>query len=152
MAKELPLVSIIIVNFNDKRHLYRCLSSILKSEYPSFEIIVVDNGSTDGSVELVKKLFGNNPRIKLIQNERNLGPAAGRNIGAEVAKGRYLAFLDNDTEVNPKWLKEAVKVMESDLTIGAAQCKLLLMGHRNRFDYAGDYLSPYGFLIQSGNG
>lgn len=146
-----PLVSIVIVNYNGREHLRRCLSSVLNSDYPNFEVILVDNGSTDGSIELVKRLFGNNPHVKLILNEKNLGPSVGRNIGSRIAKGKYLAFLDNDTEVDSLWLKEAIELMEVDPTVGAIQCKLLLMNERDKFDYAGDYLSQYGFLVQRVN-
>lgn len=143
-----PQVSVIIVNYNGKKFLQRCLGSVLSSDYPNFEVILVDNGSTDGSVELIKKLFENDQRVKLILNKRNLGPSLGRNVGSRMAKGEYLAFLDNDTEVNPAWLREAIMLMDADPTIGAVQCKLLLMSDRSKFDYAGDYLSQYGFLIQ----
>jgi len=146
--EELPPISIVIINYNGKGFLQRCISSVLNSDYPDFEVILVDNGSTDGSVELVQELFGNDPYVKLILNERNLGPSIGRNMGARMARGKYLAFLDNDTDVDSLWLKEAIRFMEVDPTVGAIQCKLLLMDERDKFDYAGDYLSQYGFLIQ----
>jgi len=153
MAKELPLVSIVVVNFNDKEHLHRCLTSVMKSEYLSFEIILVDNGSTDGSVDSIKKAMNEQRDLMLsiICNKENIGPAAARNIGAKKSCGEYLAFLDNDTEVDSLWLKEAIELMEVDPTVGAIQCKLLLMNERDRFDYAGDYLSRYGFLVQRVN-
>lgn len=146
-----PLVSVVIVTFNGKEFLQSCLNSVVKSDYPDLEILLIDNGSSDGSVELIKKLFRNYPCIKLICNKKNLGPAAGRNIGVGAARGKYVAFLDDDTEVDPNWLTEAVNVMESDPSIGAAQSKLLLIDQRNKFDYAGDYLSQYGFLVQRVN-
>jgi len=145
------MVSIIIVNCNGKELLNQCLGSVLKSHYSNFEAILVDNGSTDESVGLAKEKYKKNPRFRIIINERNLGPSAGRNRGVESARGKYIAFLDHDTEVDPNWLKEAVGIMESDQTIGGAQCKLLLVDHRNMFDYAGDYLSQYGFLFQRVN-
>jgi hypothetical protein len=110
--------------------------------------MVVDYGSSPETIELVKKLCENDPRIKLIQTGRDLGCAGSYNLGARISKGEYIALLNNDTEVDERWLSELVKVMEGDPTIGAAQSKLLLMSERDRFDYAGDYLSPYGFLIQ----
>lgn len=153
MAKELPLVSIVVVNFNDKEHLHRCLNSVMKSKYPSFEIILVDNGSTDGSIDSIKRVMKEQPDLKLsiICNKENIGPAAARNIGAKKSCGGYLAFLDSDTKVDPFWLNEAIKVMDSDSTIGAIQCKLLLLNSQKRFDYAGDYLSPFGILVQRVN-
>jgi GT2 family glycosyltransferase len=140
-GEEYPSVSVIIVNFNCKEFLRRCLTSLLTTNYPNFEIIVVDNASTDGSIELVGKLFGSYSSIKVVENHENLGHAEGCNIGAKVAKGKYLLFLDNDTEIKTSschsqknersyipenWLLELVKVMESDRSIGIAQAKIVL--------------------------
>lgn len=140
-----PLVSIIIVNHNGIEFVDRCLRSILSSDYPNFEVIFVDNASTDGSLIYVKNTFGNNPRLKFIENSVSVGPAVGRNKGASIARGKYLAFLDNDTRVTATWLSELVKVLEEDNSIGAAQAKLLRMGTRN-YDCAGNYLGSFGFL------
>ena len=87
-----PSVSVIIVNFNGKELLKRCLTSLLTTNYPNFEIVVVDNASTDGSVESVKKSFGSCPYMKIVENRENLGHSEGCNVGARVAKGRYLVF------------------------------------------------------------
>ncbi|PYS36373.1 MAG: hypothetical protein DMF75_01075, partial [Acidobacteria bacterium] len=97
------LVSIIILNYNGREHLEACLSSLQDLEFPKqqLEIIVVDNGSTDGSLGLVKARF---PGVVLAQNETNLGFSKAANIGAERAKGEYLAFLNNDMRVARDWL------------------------------------------------
>ena len=147
-----PSVSIIIVNFNGKELLKRCLTSLLTTNYPNFEIIVVDNASTDGSVESIKKLFGSCPYIKIVENRENSGHAEGCNIGARVAKGRYLVFLDSDTESKAEdWLWELVKVMESDESIGLAQAKVVLAEDKRRLDYVcvaidalGTWAATYG--------
>lgn len=94
-----PSVSSIIVNFNGKELFKSCLKSLLTTNYPNFEIILVDNASTDGSVESIKKLSGSCPYIKIVENGENLGHGEGCNIGARVAKGRYLVFVDSDTEL-----------------------------------------------------
>ncbi len=146
--EKCPLFSVVIVNYNGKEHLQRCISSVLNSDYPNLEVILVDNGSTDGSVKLVDDLFGAEPRFNLILSGKNFGPAKARNLGSERAKGDYLAFLDNDTEVDKLWLKAAFVQMSNQPEVGAIQCKLLLMDERDKFDYAGDYLSQFGFLIQ----
>ncbi len=146
---EYPSVSVIIVNFNGKELLRRCVASILTTNYPSFQIVIVDNASTDGSVELTKKLFGSNPRLKIVENRKNLGHAEGCNVGARVTTGKYLVFLDSDTEMetwsptlkndhshNPKnWLLELVKVMESDKSLGIAQAKIVLAKDNRLLDY-----------------
>jgi GT2 family glycosyltransferase len=147
-----PSVSIIVVNFNGKELLKPCLKSLLTTNYPNFEIIVVDNASTDGSVESIKKLYGSYPYVKIVENRENLGHAEGCNIGARVAKGRYLVFLDSDTELKAEdWLWELVKVMESDESIGLAQAKVVLAKDKRRLDYVctaidalGTWAATYG--------
>src|SRR5256885_16311558 len=96
-------VSIIILNYNGRKHLEACLSSLQDLEFPKqqLEIIVVDNGSTDGSLGLVKARF---PGVVLVQNETNLGFSKAANMGAERARGEYVAFLNNDMRVGKNWL------------------------------------------------
>ncbi len=146
-----PLVSVIIVNRNGIELVKACVRSVLANNYNNFEVIFVDNASNDGSLELVKRIFAEDLRLKIIENPGSLGPAVGRNVGARHAKGEYLAFLDNDTEVDKNWLIEFLKVLEKDKTIGAAQAKLLCMD-TNFYDCAGDYLGPLGFLIERSRG
>jgi len=146
--KNFPLVSVIIVSHNGIDFVEVCLDSVFKSAYPNKEIIFVDNASTDGSKELVKKKYSGRKNFKIIENSGSFGPAAGRNIGAAAAKGKYLAFLDNDTKVSRFWLNELIKVLEKDKTIGSAQSKLLRMMPGRYYDCAGDYLGPLGFLIE----
>lgn len=145
-----PMVSIVIVNFNGRNFLSRCLSSVLKTNYPNFEVIIVDNGSTDGSAELVQRCFQYN-NIRIIRNSRNLGFAEGNNIGARAAKGEYVVFLNNDTEVDAEWLKELVTVMESDEAIAAAQSKLLSFD-RKTIDSTGDFINFLGMGWMRGRG
>jgi GT2 family glycosyltransferase len=140
------LVSIIVVNYNDSGHLHDCLGSIFDSTYPNIEVIVVDNGSTDGSLEEIKKDFSSSEMV-VVSNESNVGPAAARNIGARKSRGELLAFLDSDTIVSPDWLESIIELMTSDSKIAVAQCKLLLK-NSTRYDYAGDYLSQFGILVQ----
>lgn len=125
-----------------------CLRSVIESSYPDFEVIVVDNASTDGSSEYIKRVFGTDPRLRLIENPGSFGPAIGRNQGAELAKGKYLIFLDNDTKVDKACFGELVAVLEGDATVGAAQAKLLQWDNPGFYDCAGDYLGPLGFLIE----
>ena len=97
-------VSIIIPHWNGIDILSECLISLFKTKYDSYEVIVVDNASTDGSQSWVKNTY---PQIKLIENKKNYGYAGGCNLGALEAKGEYLVFLNNDTiQVdNPATLK-----------------------------------------------
>ncbi len=145
------LVSIIIVNFNGEIFLQKCLTSVLKTNYSNIEVIVVDNGSTDGSSELLRS-FSYDSRIKLIMNEKNLGFAQGNNVGIELAAGDYVVFLNNDTIVEPNWITEFVKVLESNFTIGAAQSKLLLLDSPSILDCAGNFSDFYAITFARGLG
>lgn len=146
-----PFVSIIIVNYNGSMYLANCLGSVLKSSYDPFEIILVDNASTDDSTSIVKELFKKD-QIIVVWNSSNLGFAEGNNVGARYARGDYLVFLNNDTKVEPTWLKELVKVMESDVKIGAAQSKLLMLDRNGIIDSTGDFVDFYGVAMQRGLG
>ncbi|MBI5642547.1 MAG: glycosyltransferase family 2 protein [Deltaproteobacteria bacterium] len=107
MAKV--LVSIVIVNWNGRRFLKDCLGSVYAQRSVPFEVIVVDNGSTDDSLDFIKKNF---PKVVIIKNERNLGFAKGNNQGMEIAKGKYILTLNNDTVLKDGFLEELVKAAE----------------------------------------
>jgi len=153
MAKmnRYPLVSVIIVNFNGKDYVSSCIREILINFYPDFEIIVMDNGSTDGSVQYLRSNF-DDKRLRIIELDKNYGPSFARNEGVKKSSGKYISFLDNDTKPRADWLYEPVSIMESDPSIGICQCKLLLMDFPDRIDYVGDYLGQYGFLVQAAEG
>lgn len=117
-----PLVSVITVNLNGERYLERLLRSLERQTYPSVEILVVDNGSTDGSVRLVRGLF---PEVQVVETGRNLGFTGGNNLGIREARGSLLALLNNDTVVEPTWLAHLVDELQTDPTIGAVGSKIL---------------------------
>ncbi len=141
------LVSVIIVNWNGKRFLKECLSSLFAQDYKNIEVIFVDNASTDDSVDYVKKNF---PKTKIVSNKKNLGFAEGNNIGYKNATGDYILFLNNDTKVTKSFLTELVKVLESDKKIGGVQSKILLMDDPTRLDSVGAFLTNTGFLYHYG--
>ena len=143
-----PVVSVVVINVDGLTYLQRCVESVRRNRYPGWEIIVVDNGSRDGSQDWVRGLGADDPRLRLIALPENVGPAKARNIGAAAARGHILAFLDNDTVVDAGWLLPLVAMFDADPSIGAIQCKLLLEAERHRIDYVGDYLGQFGFLIQ----
>lgn len=121
---EPALISVVVVNFNGERFIKNCLDSLLKTDYPNFEIIVVDNNSVDKSVEILDG-FRDNPEIKIVLLDYNLHFAGGNNVGATVSKGKYVVFLNNDTEVDQNWLSELAKVFQVDENVSAVQCLLL---------------------------
>ena len=134
MSDSIPKVSIVIPHWNNVEILSECLKSIGSTIYPDFEVIVVDNASTDNSVQYVKSNF---PDVKLIENDRNDGYAGGCNIGADLAQGKYLVFLNNDTIQNPDWISSLLSTIKSNSKIAAVQPKILNYFDRNIFDYAG---------------
>ena len=97
-----PLFSVIILNWNGRHHLEECLSFIRSQAFRDFETIVVDNGSTDGSVDWVKERWAES--VSVVALSTNLGFAGGNNAGIRVARGRYVILLNNATAVDPGWL------------------------------------------------
>ncbi len=113
-----PKVSIVILNYNGKQFILEVLNSVLKINYPNFEVVLVDNGSTDGSLELVKKSFS---KIVFIKNSENIGFSAGNNIGIKYSLERgakYVLLLNYDTQVKRNFLVNLVAIMERDKKIG----------------------------------
>lgn len=144
---EKPLVSVIIVNYNGYHLLKNCINSILKNSYSNYEIIIVDNGSTDGTLKKIKTDFKSNLlKIKILDLKKNFGPALARNKGFEISKGEIISFLDNDTQVDLDWITNAVKLFKKNPKIGAIQSKLLLLDQINKIDYVGEVLGSLGFL------
>ena len=141
---EKPLVSVIIVNYNGRPLLEQCLSSLMKIDYPKFEIILVDNNSTDDSLEFVKNNFSS---VIIIKLDKNYGFAYPNNVGAKNAKGDFLLFLNNDTIVDPQFMTELVKVMQKDDKI--AICQSLLLKPDGAVDSAGDFVDKYGRAFNS---
>src|SRR3989338_3853888 len=115
-------LSVVVLNWNGKQYLNNCLGSLSKQNYKDFEVILVDNGSTDGSVDYVRKNF---PKARVIENKKNLGFTIGNNIGIEKSKGRYVFILNNDTKLDKSCLKELVNVMDSNKKIGMVSAKML---------------------------
>ena len=137
-----PLVSIIILNWNGKEYLGKCLRSLKKQTYKNFEVILVDNGSTDGSIDYIKDNFGD--FIKLIQNKTNLGFAEGNNIGIKNSKGKYILLLNNDTRTDSLWVEELVKVAEADERIGMCASKVLSLDNPEIIDNVGHLIYKDG--------
>lgn len=134
-SETCPSVSVIIVNFNDRELLRQCLNTLLNTDYPNYDVVVVDNASTDGSLTEMKQSFGSDSRVNLVANSENVGHSEGCNIGAKTATGKYLVFLDSDIEFDDRnWLRELVKAMEHDDSVGLAQAKIVLSKDKNRLD------------------
>lgn len=121
-ASRKPLVSVIIVNWNGRHLLDECLGSLRAQRFLNFEIILVDNGSQDGSVEFVRERY---PQVKLVQLTENRGFAGGNNAGISIAAGKYIALLNNDTKTDPEWLGKLIAVAETTPSAGMWASKIL---------------------------
>jgi GT2 family glycosyltransferase len=115
-------------------HLDVCVRSILKQSYPSFEIIFVDNNSSDESLEYARSKF---PNLIFVANDKNLGYAGGINAGLAYATGEYIAPLNIDTEVAPNWLSAMAKFLDENPRVGAVTPKILLFDDRTKINALG---------------
>ena len=141
---SLSKVSIIIINYNGQELLEKCLDSLFKIDYENFEVIIVDNNSTDNTIEFVAK---NYPSVIIVKLDSNKGFAEPNNIGAKIAKGEFLLFLNNDTIVNPTFLNELV--LEITKNSKTAICQSLLLRPDRTIDSSGDFIDKIGVVYNS---
>lgn len=141
------LVSAVVVNWNGAWYLGECLESLFAQSHRDLEVIVVDNGSNDGSLDLLRA-FGD--RIRLIANRENRGFAGGANQGIRAARGDYIALLNNDARAEPSWLAELVAAIESAPDIGMCASKILFFPETAFIDKAGHLMYPDG--LNAGRG
>jgi hypothetical protein len=134
-------VSIITPNWNGLIHLKGCFDSIRHQTVKPLETIMVDNGSTDGSLEYVRK---SHPHVHIIGLSRNYGFAYAVNRGIEFARGEFIALLNNDTELDSRWLEEMVFALNNDPTLGSVACKMVNFYDHTLIDSAGDRLTRFG--------
>ena len=149
---DAPLVSVTVLNFNGKQHLKTCLDSLLTTDYPNFELILVDNASTDGSIQWVEQ---NYPNVKIVKNPINKGTSGGYNAGIKCSNGKYVAILNNDIEVDPNWLRHLVNAAEQDKNVAAVDSKYLSFYKRNCFDTVsagGRFIDRLGNVYARGSG
>ena len=147
----MKIVSIIIPHYNGEKLLYNCINSIYQNiDIDNFEIIIVDNASTDNSIKNIQNLFSD---IIIVSNKKNVGYSGGCNIGAQHAKGKYLIFLNNDTEHSYRWIEKLVDFLEEHPSAFAAQPKVLNINNKEYFDYAGGaggFIDCFGFPYVKG--
>ena len=141
MKKQDGRICIILLNWNGKKDTLECLESLGKVRSPRFFILIVDNGSTDGSQEYCKL---NYPWVRLIELPKNVGFAAGVNAGIIESKGTYIILLNNDTEVDPTWLSELHSAIEAHPEASFFACKMLDFKDHSILDSAGDALTWSG--------
>jgi len=150
MVRDLPeKVSIVIVSWNQEEYTLACLESVYGSILKDYQVILVDNGSSDNTVQNVRKRFNN---VKIIQNSTNLGYAIASNQGVKVTKGEYVILLNNDTTVKPDTFRKLLDFMQKNKKVGVAQAKLYWMSDKTRNDLVGTFLTPTGLVYYFGYG
>lgn len=115
MKNKTPLVSVVVTNYNGLKYLNKCFSSLSKQTYPNLQLIMADDGSADKSVDFVRNNF---PSVLIHINKINSGLSVTSNLGAKLAKGKYILFYNNDTISDRNFIKEMVSVAELDKKIG----------------------------------
>lgn len=146
-----PSVCIIIVHYKGLAILRKCLESVFRTGYQNFQVVLVDNGSKDGSSEYVAKSYEH--KISVIKSDVNLGFVAGNNLALRQVKADYVVLLNDDVVVDPDWLAELIHAAEKDPTIGACQPKLRSLQDPKYFEYngaCGGMLDIYGVPLTRG--
>jgi GT2 family glycosyltransferase len=145
----MPAIAVIIANLNGEEYLRDCLTSLSSQSFRDFEVIVVDNGSADGSLRLLEKEF---PWVRVIPLEKNVGFAKGNNIGIQASSSQYIVTLNNDTIVEPGWLAALHEAAGKDRAVGMVASKIFLGREGREIDSAGMLLYPDGMSRQRGRG
>lgn len=138
MKEVNKLVSVVIPTHNRQKETIDCLESLFQVDYYPYEVIVVDNASSDGTISAVREAF---PQVKVVENKRNLWASGGRNAGLKQACGEYIFFLDSDNILDRRCLQELVNLMKGDSTIGIAGPKMYYYGEPARICYVGADIS-----------
>jgi GT2 family glycosyltransferase len=147
-------ITVVIVNWNRLKLLAACVESLTRQKHVEFEVIVVDNGSTDGSVEMLENKFANNSRFSLyiIRNTDNRGFCAANNQGIEAASGEFVALLNNDAVAMDGWLAALETALRTHPAAGMAASKILVYENPARIDKAGHLIYPDGQNRGRGSG
>lgn len=147
-TSQKPLVSIVILNYNGKQFIQRCLQTVLADPYQPKQIILVDNHSKDGSIALAEPF---RDRIQIIENSKNYGFPKGCNIGIRHAQGEIIVLLNVDTAVRPNWLGELVKPLLDNPRMGITGSKLFFLDGK-RLQYAGGGIHRNGLTYHDAYG
>jgi GT2 family glycosyltransferase len=142
------MVSIIIPNWNGKKYLRDCLEAVHAQTYTDFEVLLVDNASSDPSIEFVKTFF---PEIRVIPLSQNRGFSGAANAGIKGAKGEFIALLNNDAQADPQWLEELVKAIQTSPDIGFCASKIVIAPQGAKIDAAGDTYTSFGVALKRGH-
>ncbi len=132
--QTLPLVAIVILNYNGRHYLEKFLLSVIASSYTTKKVVVADNASTDDSVQWLKNNYA---EVEIIVLDKNYGFAKGYNLALAQVKADYYVLLNSDVEVTEHWIEPVIALMETDTNIAACQPKILSYNNKTLFEYAG---------------
>lgn len=149
MSENENKVAVIVITYNGKHNLKECFGSLKNQTYKNFDCYLLDNASTDGSTEYVREDF---PWVKIIRLEKNYGFAEGYNRAVKKVSAEYVAFLNDDTRVDPEWLEELVKAIENDESLFAVGSKMLFYDKPDTINHAGAKITIIGAGIDVGFG
>lgn len=138
---EAGLLSVVIPNWNGLRFLETCLQALSRQTYPSIEVIIVDNASTDGSQAFIRQRFA---QVSLLALSENRGFTGACNAGMEAARGEFICLLNNDTEVDAGWAAAVIDAFSRHPEIGSIASKMLLFDKRDHIHTAGDFFTVDG--------
>jgi len=142
--------AIVILNFNGEKHLSNFLPSVLKHSNPENEIWVIDNCSTDNSIDYLKQKF---PSVKIIQNTKNGGFAKGYNDGLKKIKSDFYILINSDIEATPNWDNPLIELLKNNSNIAACQPKIKSYKNRSKFEHAGaagGFIDKYAYAFCRG--
>lgn len=148
MTGRPEVVSVVIPNWNGARWLPGCLEALRAQAFRDFRVYVVDNGSTDESLEVLRGF----PEVQVVRHEENLGFATAMNAGISASSGRYVAALNNDTSADPGWLGALVRAMDAAPEAGSAASRLVDFNRPDLIDSLGDGFLPNGLSFKLGAG
>jgi GT2 family glycosyltransferase len=147
--KPEAIVSVVIVNWNGQHHLAECLDGLGEQTFKHFETILIDNGSTDGSVSWVQEHF---PWVRVVALSENTGFCHANNLGYAVSEGGFIALLNNDTSVERDWLVHLYNEMQKDVQIGISVSRIVRYDNPTILDAAGDGYDLSGVGFRRGHG
>jgi GT2 family glycosyltransferase len=156
--KNAKVVTVAVINYNGAPIVGLCLESILKCSYPNLRVIVIDNASTDSSLNILEKIAKKDSRVKIIKNKKNIQYAKACNLALITSNSEYVAILNSDTVVEPNWLEPIIELFQKDRSVCVCQPKIRIFRYNNDkiiktriLDSAGVFLSRIGFLVARGN-
>src|SRR3989344_5397134 len=120
-----PLVSVIVLSYNSRRYIERCLDTLVDQDYPNMEIFVIVNGSADGSRELIKERYGRHRKVRLLEPAENLWYSRGNNLGIAESRGEYILALNQDTVLSPNFVSLLAAALLANPRLSSSSGELL---------------------------